>query len=434
MTQNKGTILVVDDKQYNLKILANMLANQGYRVLEAANGTIAINLAQAHVPNLILLDIKMPEMDGYEVCIELKKNLITQQIPIIFISSIENIEEKVEAFEVGGIDFINKPFHPIEVLARIKTHLRISYLQAQLLAQAKLLEDQNISLQKEISDLTGIDWVLYAELKVAIDRQDLRLFYQPIVNFETNLITGFEALIRWQHPQRGLISPDQFIGLVEATDLIYPIGQWVLKTACQQLQIWQQYFPSYANLTMSVNVSTKQLSEFNLVKDIREILCDYQINPHCLKLEITESAVMGDRDRTLQILDQLKDLNVQFCIDDFGTGYSSLRRLTDFPIDVLKIDRSFIQNGEWVIVKAIGSLAFSLGKTIVVEGIESVAQLTILKTLFHSSLTECSGQGYLFDKPLNPESVFDLLSTTPSSANVRGVGQSISDLGRSKSL
>ena len=421
MTQNKGTILVVDDKQYNLKILANMLVNQGYRVLEAVNGTSAINLAQEHLPNLILLDIKMPEMDGYEVCIELKNNLITQQIPVIFISAIENIEEKVEAFAVGGIDFINKPFHLIEVLARIETHLRISSLQTQLLEQTKLLEDQNISLQKEISNLTGVDWALHAELKAAIDCQELRLFYQPIVNFKTNLITGFEALIRWQHPQRGLIFPDQFIGLVEATNLIYPIGQWVLKTACQQLQIWQQYFPNYANLTMSVNVSTKQLSEFSLVEDVREILYDYQINSHCLKLEITESAVMGDQDRTLQILHQLKDLNVQFCIDDFGTGYSSLRRLTDFPIDVLKIDRSFIQNEEWIIVKAIGSLAFSLGKTIVVEGIESVAQLTILKTLFHSSLAECYGQGYLFAKPLSPELVFDLLSTTPSSVPTQKV-------------
>ena len=162
---------------------------------------------------------------------------------------------------------------------------------------------------------------------------------------------------------------------------------------------------------MSVNVSTKQLSEINLVEHIREILQESQINPHSLKLEITESTVMGDRDRTLQILDQLKDLGTQFCIDDFGTGYSSLRRLTDFPIDILKIDRSFIQNGEWVIVKAIGSLAFALGKNIVVEGIETSLQLTILKSLFTSSLEGCSAQGYLFAKPLNFESASNLLSS-----------------------
>jgi EAL domain-containing protein (putative c-di-GMP-specific phosphodiesterase class I) len=189
--------------------------------------------------------------------------------------------------------------------------------------------------------------------------------------------------------------------------LIYPVGRWVLETACQQLQIWQQTFPEHADLTMSVNVSTKQLTEFNLVEYIRETLQEYHINPRSLKLEITESTVMGDRDRTLQILHQLKDLGIQFCIDDFGTGYSSIRRLTDFPIDILKIDRSFINNEEWVIVKAIGTLAFTLGKNVVVEGM----QLSMLKTLFSSSLEGCYGQGYLFAKPLNTESASELLAS-----------------------
>lgn len=411
MNQNKSTILVVDDKQYNLLILSNMLTSKGYNVLEAVNGISAINLAKTHVPNLILLDVKMPGIDGYEVCTRLKSNPITQEIPIIFISAIENVEEKVEAFAVGGIDFINKPFHLIEVLARVETHLRLSSLQLQLLEQTKLLESQNISLQKELSNLAGVDWDLYAELKSAIDREELRLFYQPIVNLKTDLITGFEALIRWQHPQKGMVFPNDFIALVETTDLIYPIGRWVLKTACKQLQIWQQNFPDHVDLTMSINVSTTQLVEFKLVEYIHEILSDYQINPHCLKLEITEGTVMGDRDRTLQIMHQLKELEIQFCIDDFGTGYSSLRRLNDFPIDILKIDRSFIHNEEWVIVKAIGSLAFVLGKNIVVEGIETVAQLTALKTLFISSLEGCYGQGYLFSKPLNSEAACDLLKS-----------------------
>ncbi len=418
MSKNKITILVVDDTRYNLQILSTMLANQGYAVLEAANGIDAIDIAKMYIPNLILLDIKMPDMDGYQVCSNLKTNLSTQQIPVIFISAIENVEEKVEAFTVGGIDFINKPFHLIEVLARVETHLRVSSLQAQLLEQTKLLEIKNINLQKEISNLTGFDWDLYSEVKEAIDRQEMRLFYQPIVNFQTDLITGFEALIRWQHPQRGLLAPIHFIDIIEGTDLIYPVGRWVLNTACQQLQNWQQSSPKYTDLTMSVNVSTKQLSEINLVEHIREILQESQINPHSLKLEITESTVMGDRDRTLQILDQLKDLKVQFCIDDFGTGYSSLRRLTDFPIDILKIDRSFINNEEWVIVKAIGTLAFTLGKSVVVEGIETPMQLAMLKTLFCSSLKRCYGQGYLFAKPLDAESASQLLVNNSCYAEV----------------
>jgi EAL domain-containing protein (putative c-di-GMP-specific phosphodiesterase class I)/FixJ family two-component response regulator len=411
MNKSKVTILVVDDTRYNLQILSIMLVNQGYVVLEATNGIEAIELAKTRIPNLILLDIKMPQMDGYQVCANLKNNPKTQQIPIIFISAIENVEEKVEAFAIGGIDFINKPFHLIEVLARVETHLRVSSLQAQLLEQTKLLEIQNISLQKEISNLTGFDWDLYSKVKEAFDNHELRLFYQPIVNFQTDLITGFEALIRWQHPQRGLLPPIDFIDLIEKTDLIYPVGQWVLQTACHQLQIWQQSFPKYNDLTMSVNVSTKQLTEFNLVEHVRETLHECHINPHSLKLEITESTVMGDRDRTLQILHQLKDLEIQFCIDDFGTGYSSLRRLTDFPIDILKIDRSFINNEEWVIVKAIGTLAFTLGKNIVVEGIETTMQLAMLKTLFRSSLEGCYGQGYLFAKPLDTESASELLAS-----------------------
>jgi diguanylate cyclase len=147
------------------------------------------------------------------------------------------------------------------------------------------------------------------------------------------------------------------------------------------------------------------------VEYIREILQESQINPHSLKLEITESTVMGDRDRTLQILHQLKKLEIQFCIDDFGTGYSSIRRLTDFPIDILKIDRSFINNEEWAIVNAIGTLAFTLEKSIVVEGIETPKQLEILKTLFRSSIEQCYGQGYLFAKPLNAESAKELLAS-----------------------
>ncbi len=416
MTKSKATILVVDDTRYNLQILSSMLINQGYEVLEAANGTNAIDLANAHQPNLILLDIKMPGMNGYEVCTSLKSHVNTQEIPIIFISAIENVQEKVEAFSVGGVDFINKPFHLIEVLARVETHLRISSLQLQLLEQTKLLEIQNISLKKELSNLTGVDWNLYAEMKEAVERQQLRLFYQPIVNFKTDLVTGFEALIRWHHPQKGILPPSDFIEIVENTDLIYPIGRWVIDTACHQLQIWQQNFPDYRKLTMSINVSTKQLTEFKLVEYVREILNQYQIYPQCLKLEITESTVMGDRDRTLQILHQLQKLKVKFCIDDFGTGYSSLRRLTDFPIDILKIDRSFIENEEWVIVKAIGTLALSLGKSVVIEGVETPTQLTMLKTLFHNSLELTSGQGYLFAKPLTAELANEFLANSYKSS------------------
>ncbi|NUN66588.1 EAL domain-containing response regulator [Pseudanabaena biceps] len=410
MSQDTTTILIVDDSKYNLQILSTMLSNQGYKVLEANNGSSAIAIARNSDVQLILLDIKMPEMNGYEVCKILKKSTLTQNIPIVFISAIDNVEEKVEAFSVGGVDFINKPFHLVEVLARVETHLRLNSLQKQLLEQTKLLESQNNILREQISNLTGVDWGLYSEIKEGFSLKQMRLFYQPIVNLEINKTTGFEALIRWKHPQRGLISPIDFIGVIENTDLVYEAGRWVLDTACKQLRDWQQSCPSNANLTISVNVSTKQLAEPNLAAYIRHLLNIYQVNPSCLKLEITESTVMGDRDLTLVFLHQLKEIGIQFCIDDFGTGYSSLRRLVDFPIDILKIDRSFISNEDWIIVKAIGSLAFSLGKEIVVEGIETTSELSILKTLFQSSLANCYGQGYLFAKPLESDLAFDFLT------------------------
>jgi len=414
MAKNKVTVLIVDDTPYNLRFLSILLSNQGYDVLSTTNGMDGINIAINNQPDLILLDIKMPEMDGYEVCTKLKKNFATQEIPVIFISSIDNFEEKVEAFAVGGIDFINKPFHLVELLARVETHLRISSLRSQLLEQTKLLKNKNTSLQKEIANLIGFSWELYNQLQKAVAKEEFLLFYQPIVNLETGLITGFEALIRWQHPKKGLVNPSEFIDVVETTDLIYPVGQWVIENACKQLQIWQQLSPSYADLTMSINVSTKQLSTFDFVDHICMALDKYKIAPHCLKIEITENTMMGDRDRTLETLSKLKELGIQFCIDDFGTGYSSLRRLTDFPINILKIDRSFIVNEEWIIVKAIGSLAFSLGKSIVIEGIETSSELALIRNLFENFLAECYGQGYLFSKPLNSEFAFELLINSRS--------------------
>ncbi len=401
MPTSKTTLLIVDDNAYNLMILSSMLDNQGYQVLEAPNGLEAIAIAKSQQPDLILLDIIMPDLNGYEVCTTLKNELTTQHIPIVFISAVENTEEKVEAFSVGGVDFINKPFQLVEVLARVETHLRLSSLQFQLMEQAKLLKLQNISLQRELCNVSGINLQEYEHISESFNRSEFRVFYQPIINLGSGVINGFEALIRWQHPQRGIVSPMEFIEIMEATDLIYSVGRWVINTACQQLRIWQNHYPNLKHLTMSVNVSTKQLIEFNLVDYVKEILTKYDIAPQCLKLEITESTVMGDRDITLRNLHQLKALGLNFCIDDFGTGYSSLRRLTDFPIDILKIDYSFIHNAEWLIVKAIATLAFSLGKEVVLEGIETDEQLELLKALFPNYLAIVYGQGYLFARPLD---------------------------------
>jgi EAL domain-containing protein (putative c-di-GMP-specific phosphodiesterase class I)/CheY-like chemotaxis protein len=401
MSTHKTTLLIVDDNIYNLMVLSSILDNQGYNVLKAHSGLEAIAIAKSQQPDLILLDIIMPDVNGYEVCCILKNEVTTHRIPIVFISALENPDEKVEAFSVGGVDFINKPFQLVEVLARVETHLRLSSLQFQLMEQAKLLKLQNITLQRELCNISGINPKQYERISEGFVNNEFRVFYQPIINLQSGVINGFEALIRWQHPQKGIISPAEFIEVMEATDLIYSVGRWVINTACQQLRIWQSHYPDCKHLTISVNVSTKQLIEFNLVDYVKGILTKYDIDPQCLKLEITESTVMGDRDITLRNLHQLKELGLNFCIDDFGTGYSSLRRLTDFPIDILKIDYSFIHNAEWLIVKAIATLAFSLGKEVVLEGIETQEQLELLKSFFPNYLSMVYGQGYLFARPLD---------------------------------
>jgi diguanylate cyclase len=413
--ENQASILIVDDTPYNCQLLSTMLSMQGYRVLKAENGEKALAVVDREIPDLILLDIRMPDLTGIEVCIRLKDNPATADIPVIFISAIDEESDKVEAFSVGGIDYINKPFHLAEVLARVQTHLKLRLLQSQLQEQALLLKRQNTTLQKELSSLLGIDQSLHDDLVIAIEKEQFQLYYQPIVDLETKLILGFEALIRWQHPERGFISPLNFIPLAEATGLIDPIGRWVIHQACVQLYAWSQQFPSILNLTISVNVSTKQLANPDLIDHVKMVLQETKIAPHGLKIEITESSVMGDPDHAMHILSGLQELGVQFYMDDFGTGYSSLRRLNDFPIDVLKIDQSFIKQEEWVVVKAIMMLALALNKEVIIEGIETEAQLTALK-----SLGCCHGQGYLFSRPLDVEGATKLLVNQAS--KISGVG------------
>ncbi|MDZ8051551.1 MAG: EAL domain-containing protein [Aulosira sp. ZfuVER01] len=244
---------------------------------------------------------------------------------------------------------------------------------------------------------------LETDLRWAIERQELQVFYQPIVSVATGEITGFEALVRWQHPERGLISPNEFIPVAEETGLIVTIGQWVLRESCQQLWQWQLQFPAMRPLTINVNLSGKQFSQPYLVEQIDQILQETGLDPSSLKLEITESAIITSPEKAATVLKKLKAFGMQLCIDDFGTGYSSLGYLHHFPIDVLKIDRSFVnqidRDGEQLaIIRAIVTLAHNLGMSVVAEGVETMNQLLQLRLL------ECDqAQGYLFSRPLDRE-------------------------------
>lgn len=251
------------------------------------------------------------------------------------------------------------------------------------------------------------------DLRRALDRREFLIFYQPIVDLAQGRITAFEALVRWLHPQRGLLHPRDFIPTAEETGLIVPIGRHVLHEACCQLVRWRQEFPSFTDLSVSVNLSGREFRQSNLVERIASILSDTGIPPGRLRLELTESTLMSDHRPMPEKLQRLRELQIELHIDDFGTGYSSLNYLQQLPADVLKIDRSFIRrmqhgNGASEIVGTIIELARSLGMTVAAEGLETARELAHLRNL------RCEyGQGFFFSKPLDRNSASHLLASNP---------------------
>lgn len=245
-------------------------------------------------------------------------------------------------------------------------------------------------------------------LRRAIEKNQFLLNYQPIVLSEANKIVGFEALLRWESPEKGIVSPNKFISIAEETGLIIPIGRRVLHEACRQMYKWHKRFPAHPHLTINVNISTKQFT-FDLVKTVEQTLNETGLNPACLKLEITESVIINNPENATKIFSQLKDLNIKVQLDDFGTGYSSLGYLHQFPFDALKIDRSFVQSmcdNEWAmeIVKTIITMAHNMKIEVIAEGVETVEQLEELRKL------KCDYyQGYWFSKPLGWKEAEELI-------------------------
>jgi diguanylate cyclase (GGDEF)-like protein/PAS domain S-box-containing protein len=251
------------------------------------------------------------------------------------------------------------------------------------------------------------------ELRQAIEREEFVVHYMPIVSLESGRITGFEALVRWKHPQRGIVSPFDFVGVAEEAGLIIDIDRWVLREACRQLKEWQAHFPEGERLTVSVNLSGRQFRHADLVDSVTAAARDTGLAPQSLCVEITENVLIDNADAAGQMLREMRRRGVQLYLDDFGTGYSSLSYLHRFPIDAVKIDRSFVsrmgpKREGHEIVRAIVTLAHNMGMRVIAEGVETSDQLGELRML------KCGyGQGYLFSKPVGAEEIAALVATEP---------------------
>jgi diguanylate cyclase (GGDEF)-like protein len=604
INNHKKDILIIDDTADNLRVLSSILIREGYTVRKALNWQMAMTACHAVVPDLILLDIMMPEIDGYQVCQRLKAWNLTADIPVIFVSALDDVFDKIRAFQAGGVDYITKPFEFEEVLVRVQNHLALRDAKVEILnlnsrleqrvqkrtqeleeamqklqleinsrqeLQSKLLnivlhdsltglpnrvlflrklesalnrakQDQNYQfavlfldcdrfkvindslghfvgdelliaiarriqatlspfdtfarfggdefavLLENVRDLgmvkdvaeniiqqlslpfnlsryevfmdasIGINWgdpnyekpefimrdadtamyrakalgrarfhifdpVMHREaiqllelendLRRAVERQEFIVYYQPLVSLGTGRINGFEALVRWQHPKHGLIMPTEFIPAAEEMGLIYPITSWIFKSVCQQLHIWESSPVRSESLTISINLSARLFSNPNFLNQIDTIVRESQVNPASIELEITEGVIMENSEAVRNILYQLKQRQFRLVIDDFGTGYSSLSYLHSFPLNAIKIDKSFVRrmqdNKENMgLVPAMIGIAHSMGMKAIAEGIETPEQLIQLRSL------NCDlGQGYLFSPAVEQNRVIDLLTANP---------------------
>jgi len=252
-------------------------------------------------------------------------------------------------------------------------------------------------------------------LRHAIQNKELKVFYQAQINLKTARIDGMEALVRWFHPEKGMISPTKFIPLAEETGLIIPIGNIVLYEACIQNKMWQEI--GFAPLRVAVNLSAKQFEQENLVEVIQEILAKTRLEPKWLELEITESIIMKNFELSIEILNKFRGMGIHVSLDDFGTGYSSLNYLKRLPIDTLKIDKSFVDNitqdsNDEIIAKAVIELAHKMGLEVVAEGVEEVEQLNFLKEQKCDKI-----QGFLFSKPVSEEDFQKLIKSSQTYKN-----------------
>ncbi|MEP6490410.1 EAL domain-containing response regulator [Microcoleus vaginatus GB2-A3] len=393
-------ILVIEDEQLIRENILKLLKAEGFDVTGAENGAQGLYAAVSNVPDVIICDVMMPELDGYGVLVALRSNPVTATVPFVFLTGKADRSEMRQGMELGADDYLTKPFSKAELVGAISSRLK---KQEAVAEQYNTLRGQGSEfIQNTAYKLEPIK----TRLCNALEREEFQVYYQPQVNVQTGKIISAEALVRWLHPEKGLISPAEFIPAAEETGFIVPLGEWVLQTACRQMQVWQNAgFP----LRIAVNLSARQFRQPELSSRVAQILAETGLEANSLELELTESLMVEDAESAIATLQHLKNLGVCISLDDFGTGYSSLSYLTQYPFDTLKIDRCFISKitdgcTNAAIVKAIIEMAHSLCLEVIAEGVETEAEKDFLWRYKCDMM-----QGYLFSPPLTAADFEQLL-------------------------
>jgi len=394
-------ILVIEDDELIRETLLQLLESHNYRVIAAENGRVGVQMALSEIPDLILCDVQMPELDGYDVLRTLRQNSLAATIPFIFLTAQSDKTDFRRGMELGADDYLTKPFTKAELLGAIASRVlkrqTITQPLTVALRQAEARLKDLVNDSTKVTSLSPEKFALEALLRHALAQGEFQVYYQPQVNIATGQVIGAEALVRWQNPDRGIISPGEFIPLAEETGLIIQIGEWVLLSACAQAASWLA--AGFSPFRISVNLSARQLSDPELKARIVQILETTGLEPANLELEMTESALVENATVAGATLNELKALGIRIAIDDFGTGYATLGYLKQFAFDSLKIDRIFVRNANEdtqnaAITTAVILLGHSLSMTVIAEGVETEAELDFLKQ------HQCDiMQGYLFSRP-----------------------------------
>jgi len=385
-------ILVIEDEELVRENLLDLLDAENFDPISAANGKIGINLALSEIPDLILCDMMMPEVDGYGVLTTLRQNPLTATIPFIFLTAKSAKADFRQGMDMGADDYLTKPFTRAELLSAI-----VNRLEKQATLKKHLLSPQTatIAVSPKIQLLENYLQQVIKEKKF----QEFELYYQPIVDIASGKIIAAENLLYWQSPELGLVPPLEFLQLAESTGLILPIEKWIITNVCAQIKSWQ-YNLDFLPLSINVNVSGSQFYHSDFIPELSALLVNNKVAPHHLEIELSESILMQDINSAIAIMGTLFSLGVKIGIDDFGIGGSSLINLKDLPINTLKIGRYFIHNVDSntqksALTKAVIKMAHKLNIRVIAESVDTEAELDFLRQ------SNCDAmQGFLLSRPL----------------------------------